>query len=336
MKGWLIALGLVASSIFGVSAVVGLREKETKVALTATQSIYDYGVEFDEASGEYTVTRRYDITGATLDAVIEAAGGPFGATADYTFPEQYVFILHYGRDPYDVTYSQPVTCWPGTKRIVNTTSGGGKTAPYMICTYHGRIKGILSILPHIQMISETLYFNLANTDADRLSIGFNNEGAPRELPMLVYDVTECVDFGTLSVRMKASQEIAGSVNEAGWKAPWLTHVEMADDTKAPVGSYLYMGAGNPIFDRRSQSALITHQFTRIISRQFQQTYPWITVDILPNDTNNGHYYKFAANKTSKIYHIAGTDTGYSGTAIPKFATLFDGLAFTVHTLRPIF
>lgn len=285
------------------------------MARAATQLLHNYPVEFDQNTGEYTISRDFEVTDATTILV----------EAGFDFSPRYIDIAHNGYDQDLTVRTQTVRCWLGTKRLGGDDPDVTRVAETI--SYHGRLKGILSVTPHVEMISEPLLMDLEAAVGDKTGIGTNLEGAPRELPMLVYEVTECIDVASFETRMDKVLELAGKVNESGWEPPWKGPGMAA----AAVGDFLYLGVAQPMSDRRSRSVVLTHLFSKRLDWDKQHLYVWVKAK---RDMVSGivTLEGVAPAVSSKVYYVAGSSLQGGDDLYEPFSTLWDDL----DTVRPLF
>jgi len=306
-------------------------ESRNPMAGTWTDAHEDYAISFDQNTGEYTVTEGHHVAGAaSLEAEIGLDALP-----------HYGDIVHVGYDIDGTMRTQTVRCWLGTKAL--HAVGVGDTSLEGTATYHGRLKGILTITPQIQIISEALLFDLSPTATNKKGIGMSLEGAPRELPVLMQEVEECISLEAIDTRRSKSALVAGTVNESSWVAPW-TVPGREQDSPILKGSYLYLGITRTITDRRSHSAILTHSFVQRLDWADQSIYVWIQGERKQNTVTKHWEVLGATPVSSKIYYVAGAsgapDNGDGVVGNQGFKSIFTGfgcdLTVAPATIRPIF
>jgi hypothetical protein len=173
-----------------------------------------------------------------------------------------------------------------------------------------------------QMVSEPVTAALVPVfpDTVRHGIGPNNEGTTRDIPLIIYSVTECRAMEALPVLTLAANLMAGSVNREDWFSPWAL-LNDPENTETE-GAYIYLGISQTAVDRRTRTVMLVHEFGKLQSREFQQFFQWYKYK-RTGHLDGSETWDFTDEKESaKILKIAGVDKWWDDTTdIPGFATL---------------
>ncbi len=281
--------------------------------------------------GEYTrdtmthrITRRYVVTGLVSGAPV--------AEILRTDPHHtsYPAYIAFSRRIYelftgDFVENRLVYCYPCTLRVANMPSA---TCLEVDVTYVGRTIGTIGLAQRTQMFSQVRYESLApqnpgDPEADWIfkGIGVEFEGTPVDVPMVVYTVEHVLDGVAFKTISNLEDLMAGSVNEAGWLAPW--------DHTYSEGAVIYLGPQQAILDRCSNTVSILHTFARLQNRRHQHIFRWREFNVTLSDEGfKVREYEGGAEQEAKILKIAGTDDWWDdATAIPPFSAL--GLEFPI-------
>ena len=115
------------------------------------------------------------------------------------------------------------------------------------------------------------------------------------------------------------------MNELNWPAPWQSGVVVE-----PEGDYLYLGPTRTTVDRNTRTAMVTHEFARLQSRNKQHIFKWFEYTETWDDATKRRVRLYDDTVYSGfIQKVAGIDLWWDGdTVIPEFATLgLDAILF---------
>ncbi len=285
-------------------------------------------------SGRYTATTMiYSFTGlfvaedvsadqAGFNTVLNHRGVGDWSAGNWAAPHNalpgFRDIPHLGENVFGIQFSQSVRSYPAERQVFETTTD--HTLEVTV-TMEGRVLGVHDIAPRVQMTSEILFQSLRAGPAPAttfVGLGLDFQGVPRDVPMEVYSVSQCAELRNVDLGIANANLIAGSVNEANWTAPWGSGL-----TTEAEGDYLYLGPTSTTVDRNTRTAMVTHEFARLQSRNKQHIFEWL--EYTP------HWDPVAERQTRVfgdtvysgfIQKVAGTDLWWdNATVIPQFATL---------------
>lgn len=297
------------------------------MAATYTQNVTPF-------SGRYTATTMiYSFTGvfvahdvlagqAGINDVLNHRGVGDWSVGNWEAPHNalplYRDISHLGTDVFGGNFFQVVRGYPAERQAFNTTT---QDTMEVTVTMQGRVLGVHDIAPRVQMTSEILFQSLRAGPAPAttfVGLGLDFQGVPRDVPMEVYSVTQCLTLATVDAAIANANLIAGSVNELNWTAPWESGLVVE-----PEGHYLYLGVTHTTVDRNTRTAMVTHDFARLQSRAKQHIFEWLEYVPGWDDAGKRRTRVFDDKVYSGfIQKVAGTDEGWDPPAlIPQFATL---------------
>ncbi len=306
------------------------------MAATYTQKITPFNGRYMAATMVYTFTGifiAHDVLPgqAGINDVLNHRGVGNWSVGDWAAPHAalplYRLVDHWATNVFDVDFGPLfVECFPAQRQAFNTTSGDTMEVTVIM---EGRVIGVHDISPRVQMTSEIQIVSLRahnwpNPAPDIFDgLGLDFAGAPRDVPMEVYEVTECVRLRSLADTVGRANLIAGSVNEDGWKPPW---ENLATSTGVVDGEYLYLGVTHTIVDRNTRTAMISHSFARLQSRDRQHIFEWLEYSETWDDATKRRTRLFdPALHAGYIQKVAGTDVGwFPPDLIPEFSTLLLG------------
>ena len=295
-----------------------------------TQKIQPHVLQYNADTMMYSIEGRFvETTGATVAGILSERGvGEWGST-NWSLPHANLpltyDVIHRGTTIFGRMFAQPVTCYPAGRRVDRTTSGA---ATEVIVSMLGRAHGTHNISTRVQMTSEVIYqsLNFVGAETTYRPLGVDFQGVPRDVPMVVYSVSQNLGMFELSDVIANANLIAGSVNEDAWLPPW--NGDIADPPIDPGlyynrGEVLYLGPVRTEINRPSRTALVTHEFARLQSRERQDVYRWFGYTQVVNTVTGllDREYDAVASGGS-IQKIAGTDLWWDdATPIPEFDTL---------------
>ncbi len=306
------------------------------MAATYTQNITPFSGRFSATTMIYSFTAiftAHDVLAgqAGMNDVLNHRGVGDWSVGDWAAHHAalplYRLVDHWATNVFDVDFGPLfVECFPGQRQAFNTTTDNTMEVTVIM---EGRVIGVHDISPRVQMTSEIQVVSLRahnwpNPVPDIFDgLGLDFAGAPRDVPMEVYDVTECVRLRSLADTVDRANDVAGSVNEVDWIPPW---ENFATSPGVAEGEYLYLGATNTVVDRNTRTAMITHSFARLQSRLKQHIFEWFEYIESWDEAAKRRTRVFdPTTYMGYVQKVAGTDVGWSPPAvIPRFSTLLLG------------
>jgi len=297
------------------------------MAATYTQNITPFGGRFSATTMIYSVTGAFtahDVLAgqAGMNDVLNHLGVGDWSVGDWAAPHNalplYRDIAHFGTDVFGGLYFQTVRCYPAARQAFNTST---EDTMEVTVTMEGRVLAVHDIAPRVQMTSEILFQSLRAGPAPAttfVGLGLDFQGVPRDVPMEVYSVTQCLTLAAVDAAIANANLIAGSVNELNWTGPWQSGLDVE-----PEGHYLYLGPTHTTVDRHTRTAMVTHEFARLQSRNRQHIFEWFEYTENWNDATKRRERVYDNTTHSGfVQKVAGTDLWWDGlTPIPTFATL---------------
>ena len=301
------------------------------MAATYTQKITPFNSRYTAATMIYNfigifIAHNVLAGQAGMNDVLNHRGVGNWAVGDWAAPHAalplYRLVDHWATNVFDDD-SGPlfVECFPAQRQAFNTTSD---STMEVTLTMEGRVIGVHDISPRVQMTSEILFQSLRKSpDGTFAGIGLDFAGTPRDVPMEVYEVSECVRLRSLTDTVGRANRIAGAVNEYAWIPPW---ENLATSPGVVDGEYLYLGPTHTVVDRNTRTAMITHSFARLQSRDRQHIFEWFEYKESRNVATGRIERVFDDTVYSGfIQKVAGTDVGgFPPAVIPEFSTLLLG------------
>lgn len=294
---------------------------------TYTQRITAFNGAYDAVTMIYSVTGifiAHDVLAgqAGMNDVLNHRGVGDWSAGDWAVPHNtlplYRDVAHFGTNVFGTNFFQTVRGYPTVRQAFNTTTDATME---VTVTMEGRVLGVHDIAPRVQMTSEILFQSLRAGPAPAttfVGLGLDFQGVPRDVPMEVYSVSQCLTLASVDAAIANANLIAGSVNEGNWTAPWQSGVAVE-----PEGDYLYLGPTRTTVDRNTRTAMVIHEFARLQSRNKQHIFEWFEYTEHWDDVTKRRVRVYDKKVYSGfVQKVAGTDLWWDdATPIPNFATL---------------